>query len=473
VFQCPPFFFDSAAADLVEVDSLAEGVEGATIDEGNNVLERHEMIEAIVRLAVAKKTHRQQHLSLSAQLEVFLNHKFLPKAHKIMANDFRRTHLYRFNIDMVFKQNKRTLQKIFEAYSTSVDEHHNLRLRVGDFISIVKDGSLLEDGVMLEDVNFAFVYSALTVLDELGSDKNQHLKFPDFLEALARLAYSVTNSSGWGDDEHDSDDEEMSQAPTNLPFEVKLGKFLAELIDEIDMNSSKLRGQLKDIKGGPGKGSSGMLQTQLSNPMFHKKDKFAHLAGGKTNLLLQRKQKSKRQIRLSQKGLGTKPERESNDDVGVGGDDGNAKAGASGGDDGIGGDDLQESPKRKRFVQRKSSVWGNDHFKNARIKQPLSARRPSLCSHDADETHKGRASLLMMAVEGGRNRNARNSIIRRKSSLQIQQVPGGHRGSVGLIGELLSDLSESSPKLRERSLAYTTTIMDDSDADSSDDDFFE
>merc|ERR1712070_74826 len=99
----------------------------------------------------------------------------------------------------------------------------------------------------------------------------------------------------------------------------------------------------------------------------HKKDKFAHLAGGKQNPYLLRQQKSSRRMNLDKT---LKNENEQ---------------GLSG----------AGKPKRKpRFVQRKSTVWSMDCKTQNLMKRPLSTRRPSTCSHDLEDTSAKRTSML-------------------------------------------------------------------------------
>jgi len=189
----------------------AEDHETANIDVHNSrsILNRHEWLQAIVRLSVRMKCRYDSKTgvfsgSVADAVDSLCSDNLLgklPREALENANTFRKAHCYTAETDKMLKKHRETLRALFSCYtaldsSGCVDDETRLvdgrLMSVGEWLEFVVDIGLIE--MELIDIKMALQVFLWSRIRSIGDYSNRaeislrHFRFEDFLEGLVRLA---------------------------------------------------------------------------------------------------------------------------------------------------------------------------------------------------------------------------------------------------------------------------------------------
>jgi len=212
VGDCKLVIDGSQTCDDSHMDQLFIAVNASTVFTANaqqsglssgraaaRCLDRAEMLQCIVRIAIARYIHEGDEDDVSEAVERLCEDHIvahLSPAARQDSNDFRCEHIlpqddeYSYNaINRVLLTFQPTLRTIFSEFSKSGTAVRPL-LAYPEWYEMCRFLELLDQEFTEREARLCFVWSRMRVRDErsdLGRQKVKHLSFEDFLEAWLRL----------------------------------------------------------------------------------------------------------------------------------------------------------------------------------------------------------------------------------------------------------------------------------------------
>ena len=157
---------------------------------------RHELVEALLRIAVAKgnvEQHAREHPEhaveiLSDALHHVLRDHLLHLPHDVVvdADEFRRRKLYCEEVDTALLRHKSILRGLFELYSGMHPIAGRTLFGLKEWFLFVEHSGLYARNLSRSEATHAFVFSRMKFIDE-GAPKFRALSWVTFLEAFVRL----------------------------------------------------------------------------------------------------------------------------------------------------------------------------------------------------------------------------------------------------------------------------------------------
>ena len=157
---------------------------------------RHELLEAMLRIAVAKENveqHAREHPEhaveiLSDALHHVLRDHLLHLPHDVVvdADEFRRRKLYCEEVDTALLRHKSILRGLFELYSGMHPIAGRTLFGLKEWFLFVEHSGLYARNLSRSEATHAFVFSRMKFIDE-GAPKFRALSWVTFLEAFVRL----------------------------------------------------------------------------------------------------------------------------------------------------------------------------------------------------------------------------------------------------------------------------------------------
>lgn len=68
-------------------------------------------------------------------------------------------------------------------------------MSLDEFTQLVTDSNVIDENFGAREVGMLFSVSMMTQVNELDSDRHLHMQFPEFIEAIARLADKLSLAS--------------------------------------------------------------------------------------------------------------------------------------------------------------------------------------------------------------------------------------------------------------------------------------
>ncbi|GMH56164.1 hypothetical protein TL16_g02072 [Triparma laevis f. inornata] len=162
-------------------------------------LMRMEFIEVIIRFAITKyKEAAGNDISDAVSMLVEKNLKInIPPIGQVDSDDFRSGRFYNEDVEIVFKKYKRVLDVLYQKYKNYKPVSGSALFSVPQWIQFLKDSLMLGDGddgdFTAREAMLAFFNSRMVVCDEVKKrDKYISLQYVDFLEAIARVADTIS-----------------------------------------------------------------------------------------------------------------------------------------------------------------------------------------------------------------------------------------------------------------------------------------
>ena len=192
---------DDAEAEDVHVQCCIEATPAVTNERhGKHKLTRHQFLEAYVRMvdfkfglgSIAEDHIRNCRLPshkyvAEAFAKVLGDMKVrLPRGAILDGDAFRRSTLYKADVDDALSRHKKRLAELFEAYAARRGVAGGLHFGVETWEEFVEDAGLRCAEVSRLDVHEVFLRSKMRSIDDLA-EKHRALTFVDFLEALCRV----------------------------------------------------------------------------------------------------------------------------------------------------------------------------------------------------------------------------------------------------------------------------------------------
>jgi len=184
-------------------DRTTSSLEARRLNDANpdRALMRFEFLQLLVRLAVAKyvRDERCELRDVSEALELLFSEVLeprLPPEARHAPDAFRRRRLYTRGASDVFARNEASLRAVFEIYAAGADElvvtSEGRLMSDDEWEQLLVDVGLLEQQLGAafgrREAALCFVWAQTFVTDEQKRrQKLTHLRYEDFLEAVARV----------------------------------------------------------------------------------------------------------------------------------------------------------------------------------------------------------------------------------------------------------------------------------------------
>jgi len=159
----------------------------------NRALLRFELFQIIVRIAIEKYVKPGIITDVSEATEKLLVDCIapnLPAGARVDTDVFRNWKLYTKPCDDVFRRYLPSLKAIYKHYSALIDDvgMRNEVLSADEFTRFCQGARLIDGEFTKREAFLCFAWSQMFVTDEIRRrEKMLHCKFPDFLEAIARI----------------------------------------------------------------------------------------------------------------------------------------------------------------------------------------------------------------------------------------------------------------------------------------------
>jgi hypothetical protein len=235
----------------------------------DKALMRHELCEALVRIAVQK--YSKINPDVSDCLDLLMKHiiENIPKEAIIDPDDFREDRFYSEDMELLLKKYLGDLKKIYTHYSLLNPVQGKAQFGIAEIVQMFKDAGMLGNAISSREARLAFFQSRMVVKDEVNSRlKFMTLSWWEFIEVLARLADCMSLPT-------DENIAELS-ADSLIEFELKL--------KECDSEKQK---RLKERRGSAG------MTTFKTRPMDEKMVKFINYLMGRLGVYYQGNLKGK------------------------------------------------------------------------------------------------------------------------------------------------------------------------------------
>jgi len=170
-------------------EQKASGLADVNMDKA---LMRHELLEALVRIAIERFGGKGACGDVSECVQHLIEETILPNLPteaKHDPNDFRRNRMYFEPVDLMLKAHMKPLKLVYSIHCELGKVAGKARFGLSEWLLLVKAGGLLGHGISARECRLAFYFSRMLVIDEVKSrHRAQTLSFVEFLEALCRLA---------------------------------------------------------------------------------------------------------------------------------------------------------------------------------------------------------------------------------------------------------------------------------------------
>eukprot|EP00947_MAST-08B_sp_MAST-8B-sp1_P004424 g4424.t1 len=181
VLQQTAFTISELDAIFIATNVEEKGTEGNDHNQ-DNAIERFELIEALIRVAMEKFDGAQA--VADAVLALFDNH-IVPHAAHISPYPFRRERLYFEEIEAVFLAFWQDLRKIY-AHFADVFIRGTDVLSLQGLVKLFATAHYLDNDFTREESKIVFVLSQPIYVDEMKTQSHMFLSWVDFLEAIGR-----------------------------------------------------------------------------------------------------------------------------------------------------------------------------------------------------------------------------------------------------------------------------------------------
>ncbi|KAK3286756.1 hypothetical protein CYMTET_5707 [Cymbomonas tetramitiformis] len=188
-----------AVSELFVLSNFEEikGTQEADLNE-DKAYTRFELVESFVRLGILRYIRPERKLppgeknpTPSLALEKLMAEYVRPHAPRVATimdpNHFRRDRLYKRSVDYMLWQYRGLLETAWQRYKWP-----NNAMTLPQWIKMLHDCELLKfevTGLSVREASLCFVWSKMAVTDEIKHKvASQRLSYPDFTEALGRLA---------------------------------------------------------------------------------------------------------------------------------------------------------------------------------------------------------------------------------------------------------------------------------------------
>jgi CRP-like cAMP-binding protein len=161
---------------------------------------RHEFIQALVRIAIAGDDGKPRSPSAAVQRMFEGLRGSLPAEALQESNEFRRRNCYCFQTDLVLRKHVESLRNLFERYAQVNHDmadslQHLTLLSCGEWLRFLQDMGLLETGQISEfGAKMVFMWSRMRSASDLSDRSEMRMRnfmFEDFMEAIVRLSTMV------------------------------------------------------------------------------------------------------------------------------------------------------------------------------------------------------------------------------------------------------------------------------------------
>jgi hypothetical protein len=192
---------DRSVLDGVFIEANKEGEEQQESEVGDTnadrALMRFELVEMLIRIGLKKYLEPGTCATIDKAVEKILVEHILPNdasgscsaaIHDI--DDFRRNCLYNPDVDVLLRENDKTLRAIFSKFQDEDSKRlKNERMTYTFFMRFLKQVKFINEDFTLREARVTYVWSRMKVIDEVASHSTWgYLNYIDWLEALARMA---------------------------------------------------------------------------------------------------------------------------------------------------------------------------------------------------------------------------------------------------------------------------------------------
>ena len=192
---------DRSVLDGVFIEANKEGEEQQESEVGDTnadrALMRFELVEMLIRIGLKKYLEPGTCATIDKAVEKILVEHILPNdasgscsaaIHDI--DDFRRNCLYNPDVDVLLRENDKTLRAIFSKFQDEDSKRlKNERMTYTFFMRFLKQVKFINEDFTLREARVTYVWSRMKVIDEVASHGTWgYLNYIDWLEALARMA---------------------------------------------------------------------------------------------------------------------------------------------------------------------------------------------------------------------------------------------------------------------------------------------
>jgi len=184
-----------SSADLDTIFIATNVTLTAMPNNDDNAIERFEMLEALVRIAMKKYVEgkpKDERPSPADAVDKLLNDHVLKHAQRLDMNQFRLEKFYTETCETILKPHMKALSIIFEGYNTSPArklgaQKATLYMPMKDYMKMFMDIGYIDDQFVSRCVKISFVQSKLMYEDEMADERYKLMTFMDFLEAICRI----------------------------------------------------------------------------------------------------------------------------------------------------------------------------------------------------------------------------------------------------------------------------------------------
>ena len=153
-------------------------------------------MEIWVRLALSKFFKTKQTREQSEAARRFFEEYALQFMEPFDAHKFRVEKLWNENCDRIFKLYMPVVKGLYDKYSGRYSLPGQAPfMSLEEFTQMVTDSNVIDENFGAREVGMLFSVSMMTQVNELDSDRHLHMQFPEFIDAIARLAEKLALTS--------------------------------------------------------------------------------------------------------------------------------------------------------------------------------------------------------------------------------------------------------------------------------------
>ncbi|CAI2369640.1 unnamed protein product [Moneuplotes crassus] len=157
---------------------------------------RYQFMEIFVRLALHMYYKPKIEKTHSESVIKFMDQHIMPFFTKFDCQKWRVDHLWNTECEEVLAKNAGILQKVYNRYSGMYTLPGRVKfMSIDEFITLINDSEVLTNEVAVGNAELGaqFNLSMSTQIDEVEKDRHCQMMFFEFMEAVARVAYKITN----------------------------------------------------------------------------------------------------------------------------------------------------------------------------------------------------------------------------------------------------------------------------------------
>lgn len=155
---------------------------------------RYQFLEIFVRIAIHMYYKSKIVDTQAGSISKLLNEHLLPYFRKFDCHKWRIDNLWNLKCEEIFTKYHNVLQKLYNKYSGKYTMPGKARfMSIEEFVSLINDSEVLcnETAVGNAELGAQFNLSMTTQVNEVEKDKHLQMLFPEFWEALARVAAKI------------------------------------------------------------------------------------------------------------------------------------------------------------------------------------------------------------------------------------------------------------------------------------------